>query len=295
MDDSKPKSIVAIGNFDGVHKGHAALLAHAKNMAVAENLPLKILTFEPHPRQFFKPDVAPFRLTPEHVKERKLKELGADSVEVLVFNAIMAKLTAAQFIDMVIVDLVNAAHVVVGDDFHFGHNRAGTLETLKADKRFITHAVTLDKSDGAPVSSTRIREALLKGDVASANTLLGWPWEIEGEVVHGDKRGRTLGYPTANIPLNETLCPSHGIYAVRVDIGDGVWRPAAASIGLRPMFAVQSPLLEVFLLDFSADLYGRTLCVRLVQKIRDEAKFVDLEALKDAMAKDVMATRNILA
>lgn len=295
MDTSKAKSVVAIGNFDGVHKGHEALVAKAKKLALSENLPLKILTFEPHPRQFFKAGAAPFRLTPEHLKERRLKALGADTVEVLVFNEIMAKLSAGMFVDMVVVDLVNAAHVVVGDDFHFGHNRTGTLETLKADKRFVTHALALESAGNAPVSSTRIREALQMGDIPVANALLGWEWEIEGEVVHGDKRGRTLGYPTANIFLNETLCPAHGIYAVRVDIGDGVWRSAAASIGMRPMFEVKAPLLEVFLIGFEGDLYGRTLRVRPVQKIRDEAKFEGIEALKAVMAQDVAQTIKILS
>lgn len=295
MDTSKAQSVVAIGNFDGVHKGHEALVAFAKNLALSANLPLKILTFEPHPRQFFKPDAAPFRLTPEHVKERRLKDLGADSVEVLVFNDIMAKLTAAMFVDMVLVDLMSAAHVVVGCDFHFGHNRQGTIETLKSDARFHTHALELEEAEAAPVSSTRVREALQNGDIEAANALLGWEWEIEGEVVHGDKRGRELGYPTANIPLNETLCPSHGIYAVRVNIGDGLWRGGAASIGLRPMFAVSAPLLEVFLLDFDGDLYGRTLRVRPVRKLRDEAKFASLADLKAAMAQDIAQTRKILA
>ncbi|NBX65595.1 MAG: bifunctional riboflavin kinase/FAD synthetase [Proteobacteria bacterium] len=295
MDTSKPKSVIAIGNFDGVHKGHAALLTFAKKLALVENMPLKVLTFEPHPRQFFKPGNAPFRLTPEHVKERRLKELGVDAVEVLIFNAIMAKLSADMFIDMMLVDLVNAAHVVVGHDFHFGHGRTGSIETLKADKRFVTHTVILEESGAAPVSSTRIRESLVGGDISAANDLLGWEWEIEGVVIHGDKRGRELGYPTANIPLAETLCPAHGIYAVRVNIGDGVWRPAAANIGLRPMFEVKSPLLEVYLLDFDADLYGRTLYVRPVKKLRDEAKFKDLEELKSAMSADVEMARNILA
>lgn len=294
MDASSKKAVVAIGNFDGVHKGHAALLAYARKLADSEGLELKVLTFEPHPRAFFKPDSAPFRLTPEHVKERRLKACGADTVEVLIFNGIMAKLSAEMFVDMMVVDLANAAHVVVGADFHFGHNRAGHADTLQKDARFKTHAVTLENIGDAPISSTRIREAIQTGDIETANALLGWEWEMEGEVAHGDKRGRELGYPTANIPIGETLCPAHGIYAVRVDVGDGVWRMGAASIGMRPMFAVKAPLLEVFLLDFEGDLYGRTLRVRPARKLRDEAKFSDLDALKAAMANDVAQARAIL-
>lgn len=295
MDDSNNPCVVAIGNFDGVHKGHAALLAHARAVADAHGLPLAALTFEPHPRQFFKPSDKPFRLTPEHVKERRLKACGADSVEILDFNEIMASLTPQQFIDFMLVDHLNAVHVVVGSDFHFGRNRAGTLATLQGDARFKTHAVTLALAGDAPVSSTRIRAALEAGDIQAANTMLGWDWEIEGEVAHGDKRGRELGYPTANIPLGETLCPAYGIYAVRVDVGGGIWHRGAASIGLRPMFKVKEPLLEVYILDFEGDLYGRTLRVQLVKKLRDEVKFDGLEALKTQMALDVTAVRDIIS
>lgn len=292
MENSNKPCVVAIGNFDGVHRGHAALLDTARRIAGEKGHPLVALTFEPHPRSYFKPDAQAFRLTPEHLKEAVLKARGVDRVKVLDFNDIMASLTAEQFIDMMLVDWLNASTVVVGADFHFGAKRGGHVDTLQKDKRFETIAVTLENSGGEAVSSTRIREALRAGDIKTANDLLGWPWEMDGEVAHGDKRGRELGYPTANIPLTDTCVPAHGIYAVDVNIGDGIWRRGAASIGLRPMFAVKTPLLEVYILDFEGDLYGRTLRVRPLVKLRDEAKFDTLDALKDQMSKDVAQSRS---
>lgn len=293
METSGKSPVIAIGNFDGVHRGHRALLAAGKTLAVMENRPLVAVTFEPHPRQFFKPDAAPFRITPEALKERRLTIIGVDRVDILDFNAIMAGLTAQQFIDMIIVDHLKAAHVVVGADFHFGKDRGGHVDTLQADGRFQVTPVPLHASGDAPVSSTRIREALQAGDMDAANAMLGWEWEIEGTVVHGDKRGRELGYPTANIPLGDTLCPATGIYAARVLIED-VWHPAAVNIGTRPMFRVDTPLVEAYVFDFNGDLYGQSLRVQPVRKIRDEAAFESLDALKAQMAKDCEQARNIL-
>ncbi|MCB1539014.1 MAG: bifunctional riboflavin kinase/FAD synthetase [Rhodospirillales bacterium] len=293
MNDTPPRPVVAIGNFDGVHLGHAALLARARAIADAQGRPLVAVTFEPHPRAFFNPDAPPFRLTPETVKARRLKELDVDEVQILDFNAIMAGLSAAQFVDMIVVGHLDAAHVVVGSDFHFGKGRAGHVDTLQADGRFQVTAVTLEAAGDAPVSSTRIRAALKEGDIAAANAMLGWAWEIEGPVVHGDARGRELGYPTANMPLGETCVPAHGVYAARVLI-DGEWRMGAANIGIRPMFATPEPLLEVYVLDFSGDLYGQTLRVQPVRKLRDEAKFDTLDALKAQIAQDVARAREIL-
>jgi riboflavin kinase/FMN adenylyltransferase len=293
MKTSVKQPVIAIGNFDGVHRGHAALIAAAKRVAVMESRPLLAVTFEPHPRSFFKPQEPSFRITPEHVKERELKKLGVDEVHVLDFNAIMANLTAAQFIDMIIAGHFEAAHVVVGADFHFGKNRGGNVETLSAEKRFQTHAVTLEASGEAPISSTRIREALAAGDIAGANALLGWEWEIEGVVEHGNKKGRELGYPTANMSLRDTLAPAYGVYAVRACI-KGEWKPAVANIGIRPMFQVAAPLVETHVFDFSGDLYGQILRVRPVKKLRDEAKFADIEALKVQMAQDCAQARDVL-
>ena len=294
METSKKGTVVAIGNFDGVHKGHAALIAHAKSIADTEGRELVALTFEPHPRSFFRPDDKPFRITPEHVKERRLKMLGVNRVEILDFNEIMSKLSPAMFIDIMLVDLLNASHVVVGSDFQFGRNREGTIRTLEADKRFKTDTFMLLADNAAPVSSTRVRDALYAGDMALANTLLGWDWEIEGEVIQGDKRGRELGYPTANMLLEDTLCPAHGIYAVRVEMEGGKTYGGAAAIGLRPMFAVKAPLLEVYVFDFDGDLYGKTLRVRPVRYIRPEAKFDSIVELTDRMKIDCEEARRYL-
>jgi riboflavin kinase/FMN adenylyltransferase len=295
MNSSNHRAVIAIGNFDGVHKGHAALIAHARAVSDQAGLPLVVLTFEPHPRQYFRPDTPPFRLTSAFMKARRLQALGVDSVEVLAFDDAFAAISAQDFMDDILAARLQAAHIVVGADFHFGHNRTGSVDVLVADGRFHVHPVRLEMVDGAAISSTRIRAALQGADMGLAASMLGWEWVIEGEVVHGDKRGRTLGYPTANIPLGDTLCPAYGIYAVRVDVGDGLMRMGAASLGVRPMFEVKKPLLEVFLLDFTGDLYGRTLSVQLVQKLRDEMKFDDLDALKIQMAKDVVQTRAILS
>jgi len=287
------KCVLAIGNFDGVHQGHAALLKTAGDIAADNQLPLYVLTFEPHPRTFFKPDTTPFRITLRNTKIRLLKAFASD-VRVLDFNAFLAGMSAQQFINDIIVRDMNAAHVVVGQDFHFGKDRSGHIETLQADTRFKTTPISLIGDTMAAISSTRIRQALHDGNITEANEMLGWHWAIEGEVIHGDKRGREIGFPTANIPLGDTLCPAHGIYAVWVDIGDGKWLPGAANIGLRPMFALAKPLLEVYLLDWSGDLYGKTLKVRPVKHLRPEAKFEGLEALKAQIAKDCAAARDVL-
>jgi riboflavin kinase / FMN adenylyltransferase len=293
MNDKASAGVVAIGNFDGVHRGHAALLAHAREVANEYKLPLTVLTFEPHPRSYFKPDSAPFRLTPEPVKDRRLKIHGVDRIDVLDFNAIMAGLSAAQFIDMILVDHLKASHVVVGADFRFGKDRGGHIDTLQGDGRFHVHAVVLEKMMDVPVSSSRIRDALTAGDIDSANAMLGWPWEIEGIVERGDRRGHELGYPTANVWLDETLAPAHGIYAVRVWIKER-WRNGVASIGLRPMFQVKAPLLEVHVFDFIDDLYDTSLRTQPIRKLRDEVKFDTTEALVAQMHHDADLARAIL-
>jgi riboflavin kinase/FMN adenylyltransferase len=288
------KYVLAIGNFDGVHKGHAALLRMARAIADDKGLKLRVLTFEPHPRQFFDPNAKPFRVTLESAKTRLLKFNKVDDVQIAVFNAELAGTSAANFIDHVIVRDMNAAHVVVGDDFHFGKGRSGHVDTLMKDGRFGVTPITLVTDVTDAISSTRIRQAIAAGDIASANAMLGWNWGIEGVVEHGDKRGRELGYPTANIALGDTQSPAYGIYAVWVDIGDGVARPGVANIGIRPMFEVQKPLLEAYLFDFDGDLYGKTLRVTPIQLIRPEAKFEGLDALKAQIAKDCLAARDIL-
>lgn len=293
MNHKSSAGVVAIGNFDGVHKGHAALLARARVLADIHKLPLTVLTFEPHPRTFFKPEAPPFRLTPESVKARRLDALRVDRVDEMPFDASLAGLDAKDFIDQIIIELLDTKHVVVGADFHFGKDRGGHVDTLQADKRFTTHAIALENIGEAPASSTRIREALTVGDIAGANAMLGWEWEIESLVERGDGRGKVLGYPTANMMFNDTLAPAYGIYAVRAYI-NGMWRPGVANIGVRPMFKVKLPLLEAHLFDFDGDLYGQTLRVRPVKKLRDEAAFENHGALIAQMDRDSAAARAVL-
>jgi len=288
-------TVTVIGNFDGVHRGHAALIHASRGVADAENLPLCVLTFEPHPRSFFHPDDARFRITPAPLKEERLLACGADRVEVMDFNAALSGMTAGEFIDRILVGHLESAHVVVGTDFHFGKGRTGHVDTRQADGRFGVTAFSLVEDEMAAISSTRIRQAIHDGNIAAANDMLGWEWEIAATVRHGDKRGRELGYPTANMDIGDTICPAHGIYAVRTRIdGEDIWRDGVASLGLRPMFKVDKPLLEVFLFDFEGDLYERTLHVRPVAHIREEQKFADMDALIARMGQDVDAAKEIL-
>jgi len=282
------RRVFAIGNFDGVHLGHAALIEAAHALGGETG----VLTFEPHPRQFFAPAAEPFRLTLSPMKKRLLSDLGVETIVELPFDAELASLQAEEFIERILISKLAATDIVVGSDFHFGHKRGGNVETLQKDGRFAVHRIDLVGG----ISSTAIRAALKAGEMEAANEMLGWRWAIEGVVEHGDKRGRELGYPTANIPLGQTLCPAYGIYAVLVRIGgDPVWRPGAASIGIRPMFEVQKPLLEAYLFDFDGDLYDKSLSVRPVKRLRGEMKFDTLEALKDQMAQDCAQARWILA
>lgn len=286
--------VAAIGNFDGVHTGHKALLAQARMHADALGLPLVALTFEPHPRQFFKPDDAPFRLTSAAQKERLLKGAGVTTITALPFNAELAGLSAKDFIDQIVVGQLGARHVVVGMDFHFGKGRSGHLDTLEADGRFGVTGVVLTFDTLAPISSTRVRQALKSGDLEAAATMLGRPFAIEGIVQKGDQRGRTLGYPTLNIDLGGMIAPAYGVYAVRVCV-DGVWHNGVANLGIRPMFVLQKPLLEAHIFDFDADLYGQTVEVALIKRLRGEAAFDGLPALIQQMDMDSAAAKALLA
>ncbi|HEY8565452.1 MAG TPA: bifunctional riboflavin kinase/FAD synthetase [Beijerinckiaceae bacterium] len=299
-DDPGPLAgaIVAIGNFDGVHRGHKALLAAAGQAARTAGRPAAVLTFEPHPRSYFRPNVPLFRLTPEAEKLLALERLGLDGAFVRRFDAGLAGLTAEAFVDQLLVTGMQASGVVVGHDFRFGRDRAGTVERL-ADlcaARGLSCAVLPAVLDGAePVSSSRIRAALTAGDVAEANGLLGHRWFVTGEVRHGDKRGRTLGYPTANQRLPETCDLRHGIYAVRVRLADGSLRAGVASFGRRPTFDDGAPRLETFLFDFAGDLYGQDLAVEFAAFIRGEERFDSAEALIARMDEDSRQAREILA
>lgn len=289
--------VVAIGNFDGVHRGHRALLDIARARAEALGRAVAVLTFEPHPRAFFRPDPPLFRITPPAEKARVLARIGIETVHVRGFDAGLAGTSPQDFVDGLLVRDLDAAGVVVGWDFHFGKGRAGTpavLRELCAARGIDCTIVSVVEDAGAPVSSSAIRAALEAGEIARANALLGYRWFVLGEVRHGDKRGRTLGYPTANMALPEGCGLAHGIYAVRARVGerlvDGV-----ASYGRRPTFDDGAPLLETFLFGFSGDLYGQTLGIEFAGRIRGEAKFESAEALVAQMDRDSEAARAILA
>jgi riboflavin kinase / FMN adenylyltransferase len=288
--------VVALGNFDGVHRGHQALLAQAQKPAGALGAPLLALTFEPHPRGFFVPDTGPFRLTLAPAKTRLLAEHGVQAVLAQHFDAAFAALPAEAFVGDVLLKGLGARHVVCGYDFTFGARRSGNVERLRAEGKARGFGVTvLDPvmREGEIYSSTRIREALRAGMVSEAAQLLGHPWEIEGTVELGDQRGRTIGFPTANVDLGQHLRPRFGVYAVRALV-DGVWRDGVANLGRRPTFGKLKENFEVHLFDFAGDLYGKTLRVTMVDFIRPEMKFAGLDQLKAQIAADGEAARRIL-
>ncbi|MBM3546172.1 MAG: bifunctional riboflavin kinase/FAD synthetase [Alphaproteobacteria bacterium] len=290
--------VIAVGNFDGVHPGHAQLIRTAIDRARATGKPAGVLTFEPHPKAVFKPDAAPFRLTPWPVKRRLLAELGLDFTVRLTFDRGFASRTAEEFIDGTLVGQIGVSHVVVGHDFCFGRGRAGTGETLIAagvSKGFgVTRVAAVKGTEGETYSSSRIRHLIAEGDVRAAARLLGRPFEIEAVVESGDRLGRELGFPTANLRLGETLHPAFGIYAAQALI-DGRWRDAVVSLGVRPTVADRGVLVEVHIFDFSGDLYQKPLRVRLIDYLRSEAKFPDLDSLKRQIAEDCRVARTRLA
>lgn len=295
-------AVVAIGNFDGVHRGHQTVVAAAQAEARRLGVPLCVLSFEPHPRSLFRPDDPPFRLTPFRIKARLLEALGVDLHVVLHFDRALAARSAEDFIQTILVGAMGARHVVVGYDFCFGHRRAGTPETLTGFGRRLGFGVTIvtQASDetGGLYSSSRARELLAAGDTRGAAEILGRPWEIEGRVEHGEKRGRELGFPTANVELGDFLRPAYGIYAVRCAVDEGgplAWHDGVANLGIRPMWRTETPLLEAYLFDFSGDLYHRHLRVQLVEWLRGEEKFDSLEALIAQIDRDCEAARQVLA
>ena len=289
-------AVVAIGNFDGVHRGHGAVIGAAMKRAKALGQPAAVMTFEPHPRAFFKPDEPLFRLTDEAAKLRLLASTGLDGAIVLTFDAALAKLTAEEFVSRILVERFAVSSAVIGFNFHFGTNRAGSPDFLMAQGKkygFAVEVVPRFEDDGRPVSSGPIRDALAAGNVHSADELLGYPWFITGAVIHGDKRGRELGFPTANIRLDSACALRHGIYAVRVSVG-GRHYDAVANFGRRPMFDNGAVLLEIFLFDFSGDLYGRNLDVAFIEWIREERMFDGSAALITQMKEDSRLAREAL-
>lgn len=291
-------AVVALGNFDGVHLGHRALLLEAKRLAGELKRPFAALVFEPYPREFFRPKDEPFRLTTFRSKARLLSELGLEILFVLTFDGQMASMPAQDFVLEVLVNELAATHVVVGKDFRFGKGRAGDVAVLGymgEMEGFGTTVFAPVFGDGnAKISSSDIRVALKAAKPDEAARLLGHWWRVEGHVAQGEKRGRTLGFPTANLKLEHVLHPAFGIYAVRAHLPDGRVLDGAANFGVRPMFAVESPLLEVHVFDFDGDLYGALLAVEFIAYLRPEEKFETLDALRAQIAKDCDQARRML-
>jgi riboflavin kinase/FMN adenylyltransferase len=291
-------TVVALGNFDGVHRGHQGLIAKAKTLAQSEGRALSILVFEPYPREFFRPGAEAFRLTSFRAKARLLADLGADFIIVLHFDADLAAMPAQEFVLDVLVKELSVAHVVVGEDFRFGKGRGGDAAVLGYMGEMEGFGVTVvpPLADGpeAKISSSRIRAALTDGRPEEAARLLGHPWSVEGHVRAGDARGRDLGFPTANLVLEGVLEPKFGVYAVRAYAGE-VRHDGVANFGIRPMFETKEPLLEVHLFDFSGNLYGQLLRVELIGYLRPEQKFESLAALKAQIAADSEKAKAILA
>lgn len=291
----------AIGNFDGVHLGHMAVIDIARRHSVRLDAPLGIVTFEPHPREHFAPKAEPFRLMSAETREHRFEKLGVEKLYQLPFDAVLASLSAEQFAQDVLCQGLGLKHVVVGADFQFGKDRGGDVETLKNFGKTCGFSVTvadLIRAEGQEVSSTAIRQALADGRPNEAAQMLGHWHRIDGEVFGGDQRGRELGYPTANMSINRLHAPKFGVYAVKVDVLTGPHKGAyggAASIGVRPTFGENKPNLETFLFDFSGDLYGEHLSVAFVEFLRDEEKFENLDALVAKIDEDCSRARAILA
>jgi riboflavin kinase/FMN adenylyltransferase len=288
---------LAVGNFDGVHRGHQALIAVVIREARRLGCPSGVIVFEPHPREFFQPDKPHFRLTPLPRKMALLKGFGLDATVVLPFDAAFAGLAAETFIDRVLVQGLAVRHVVVGYDFRFGKGRAGDPEMLSKAGRAHGFGVTVVPQvarDGEIFSSSAVRAALAQGDVRGAAEALGRWWRVSGQVIGGAKRGTGLGYPTANLLLPAGTALAHGIYAVRVHL-DGQRFDGAAYLGTRPTFDDGDAVLEVFLFDFDGDLYGREIQVEFIGFVRADAKFAGVEALKQQMDKDCERAREMLA
>ena len=289
---------MALGNFDGFHSGHQAVVARARDWAQAEDRPLIIATFDPHPVRLFRPDAPWFRLTSLGQRERLFASAGAQAMLVFEFTHALAALDADAFLRL-LVDHIGAAGVVTGQDFTFGKDRSGNITVLhERGAKLGLHSVAVDPvmdEQGGIISSSRIRDALKAGDCATATRLLTRPFAIEGEVVHGAKLGRSIGFPTANIELGHYLRPAYGIYAVRGVLPDGKILDGAANLGIRPSFDPPKELLEPYFFDFSGDLYGQTIEVQLIEYLRAEAKFDHLDALTAQMEADCMRARQILA
>jgi riboflavin kinase/FMN adenylyltransferase len=311
LPDGLKGAAVAIGAFDGVHRGHQAVIANAREAARRLGAPLGVVSFDPHPRRWFQPDAAPFRLMTPDQMARALEPLGVETLYLLPFDAEMAGMSEDAFAREVLAgpqaarsavgqksDGLGVRHAAVGFDFTYGKGRTGSPDALRRQGEALgfTVGVTdrVDDPDGLKLSSSAVREALKAGDMARATAILGRPFAIQGEVVHGDKRGRTIGVPTANIRMGDYMRPAYGVYATRTRLPDGRVVDGVANLGLRPMYQLAEPLLEVWLFDFDEDLYGQTVETDLVAFLRGEMTFDGLDALKTQIDRDARAARAAL-
>ena len=291
-------SIVALGNFDGFHLGHQAVVNRAIALGFHERRSVIVATFDPHPVRFFKPDVPPFRLTSLDQRERLFAHAGADAMLVFRFDAELASMDADAFVAEILARRLGVAGVVTGDDFSFGKGRTGDVDLLrKLGEQYgvRAEAVAQVMIDGERVSSGRIREALAAGDPGTATHLLTRPFAVEAVVERGDGRGHALGFPTANVSLGRYQRPAYGIYAVRVRLDDDSEHSGVASFGVRPTFEEGEEYLETFIFDWEGDLYDRTIEIGLIAYLRPEAKFDSVEALVEQMRKDEAEARRLLA
>jgi riboflavin kinase/FMN adenylyltransferase len=299
LPDDLKGTAVAIGAFDGVHRGHQAVIARARVAADRLGAPLAVVSFDPHPRRWFQPEAAPFRLMTPAQMARALEPLGVDRLYLLPFDADMAAMSDQAFAQEVLADGLGIRHAAVGFDFTYGKGRTGSAEGLRRHGESLGFGVTVvdrvDDPDGLKLSSSGVREALKAGDMDRAKAILGRPFAIEGQVIHGDKRGRTIGVPTANIPMGDYMRPAYGVYATRTRLPDGRVVDGVANLGVRPMFEIDQPLLEVWLFGFDGDLYGQTVETELIAFLRGELAFDGLDALKVQIEADAEAARAALS
>ncbi|MHA6289105.1 bifunctional riboflavin kinase/FAD synthetase [Maricaulis sp. CAU 1757] len=291
-------SVVALGNFDGVHLGHRRVLSEAASLAEDCQAELAVAVFDPHPRRYFAPDTPPFRLMSEGRRNQVLSDLGVKRLHVLPFDASLVAMTPDAFVARVLVDGLGMKGVVTGADFRFGAGRAGSVEDLQRLSEAhgaVARFAALHDAGQEKISSTRIRDAISAGNLAAAGAWMGGPWIIDGRVARGDQVGRTIGFPTANIDLGEYVRPASGVYAVRVGLpGEGILRPGVANFGRRPTVDGTREWLEVHLFDFGGDLYDREIAVEMVEHLRPERRFDGLDALKAAIAADADQARAVL-
>lgn len=288
----------AIGNFDGVHLGHRAVIGQAHAIATAAGKPTIVVSFDPHPARYFQPDLPPFALTNRAQKIEILADLGVDAAVIIPFNPELAALSPDAFARDWLKERLGISHAVTGMDFTFGKNRGGDVRSLAefgGKYGFDTTIVSPIRGDGEIISSSRIRQALEQGDVAAVSRMQERPFTIRASVIHGEKRGRSIGVPTANQELGDYQRPRYGVYAVRVRLPDGTQANGVANIGIRPMFEPPRELLETWILDWSGDLYGQDIDVSLIEWLRPEIRFDDLQQLKDQIDKDAATARRILA